>query len=180
MFHFIQKLRLKKQVKASVNDFHALWETDFDDIWRMDIKNNLLVALNGWLCKKSNYGENIGNLSGAEKTFYLIFQLESEVNNGGFSQYYYNSSGDFANDIAAALRDIGAYKTADLCDKALAAFGGALPKNRDEREALLDSAFTDEIEAVLRQCDTDFCSCPDDLVALNYNYVMAKRGQFTR
>lgn len=75
--------------------------------WSIGIKNNLLVALNSWLCKKSDYGRKIKVLSNPEKTIYLIFQFEGEVNNGGFSQFFYNRSSDFANDTAAALREIG-------------------------------------------------------------------------
>ena len=41
--------------------------------------------------KKSNYGEELSKLSSAEKTIYLIGDIEGEVNNGGFSQYFFNS-----------------------------------------------------------------------------------------
>ena len=168
MFKIFNKLKQKKQIKDSIDDFMNLWETDFDDIWSIDIKSNLLVALNGWICKKSNYGENFEILSQAEKVFYLVFQLEGEVDNGGFSQFFYNSSGDFSNETPAALREIGANKTAAICDKALFPFGGALPQNRDEREAVLDNLLTDEINEILNQCDSAFYEEPDDLSELNY------------
>ena len=143
MFKMLDKLRQRKQIKESVNDFNAIREADFDDIWKIECNNNLLVALNGWLCRKCSYGENIETLTDAEKAFYFVVQLEGEVNNGGFSQFFYNSSGDFANETPAALRKIGADKTADICDRALAAFGGAVPRNRDERETMLDETSTD-------------------------------------
>ena len=167
-------------MENSVNYFKELWDTDFDDIWNIENKNNLLIALNGWLCRKSSYGENIENLSDAERVLYLTFQLEGEVNNGGFSQFLYNSSGDFANDSVAALHEIGADKTAEICTRVLSEFGGAVPKNRDERETMLDNSFTDEVDEILSQCDSDFYECPDDLMELNYQFVLNNRTQFTR
>ena len=140
----------------------------------------MLIALNGWLCRKSNYGEKIEKLSSAERVFYLVFQLEGEVNNGGFPQFLYNGSGDFANESAAALREIGAEKMAEICDRVLSEFGGAVPKNRDERETMLDNTFTDEISEILSQCDNEFWKYPDDLVELNYQFVLYNKTQFTR
>jgi len=180
MFKFFDKLKQRKNIKKSVNDFNNLWETDFDDIWNIENKNNMLIALNGWLCRKSNYGENIEKLSRAERVFYLVSQLEGEVNNGGFSQFLYNSSGDFANDSTIALREIGAEKMAEICDRVLSEFGGAVPQNRDEREVMLDDTFNDEISETLNQCDNEFCEYSDDLVELNYQFVLCNKTQFTR
>lgn len=177
MFKLFDKFRQRKNIKKSVNDFNTLLKTDFDDIWNIDIKNNLLIALNSWLCKKCNYGDNIEKLSPAEKTFYLVFQLEGEVNNGGFSQFFYNSSDNFANDTAAALREIGAEKTAVICDRALAAFGGTIPINRD---VMLNNIFTDGINKTLSQCDSEFYEYTDDLVELNYQFVFSNKNKFTR
>ena len=180
MFKFFDKLKRRKNIKKSVNGFNNLWETDFDDIWIIENKNDMLIALNGWLCRKSNCGENIEKLSSAEKVFYLVFQLEGEVNNGGFSQFLYNSSGDFSNETATALREIGAEKTAEICDIVLSEFGGAVPQNRDEREKMLDGAFIDEISEILSQCDNEFYKYPNDLVELNYQFVMYNKTRFTR
>ena len=170
----------QKNIKKPDNDFINLWDTDFDDIWNIDDKNKLLIALDGWLCKKCKHGENIEKLSKEEKSFYLVFQLEREINNGGFSQFFYNSSGDFANYTAAALREIGAEKTAKICDRALALFGGTVSNNRDERITMLNNTFTDENSEILSQCDNDFYEYADDLVELNYQFIMKNKNHFTR
>jgi hypothetical protein len=54
------------------------------------------------------------SLSSAEKTLYVIWWLEAEVNNGGFDQYFFNSAGDNARDVPPALERIGAPVTAAL------------------------------------------------------------------
>ena len=180
MFKLFDNLKKDRFIKKAVNDFKSLLETDFDEIWNIDIKNNMLIALNSWICRKSNYGENIGILSDAERVIYLVMTLESEVNNGGFSQFLYNSSGNFANETASALRSIGADVMAEICDRVLAEFAGEVPKDCDEREAMLDNIFTDEISEVLSQCDSDFYVYPDDLVELCYHFVIKNKAHFTR
>lgn len=42
--------------------------------------------------------------------YYAIWALESEVNNGGFSQYFCNNSGESAGFVVEALETIGAPK----------------------------------------------------------------------
>jgi hypothetical protein len=173
-------LPIGKKKDKELDSFNTIWECDFDDIWKLGDRNSLVIAMNGWLCRKCNYGENIENLTDAEKALYLVIQLECEVNNGGFSQFLYNSSGNFAHETHTALLKIGAEKTAEICSRALAAFGGSIPKNRDEREAMLDNAFTDEINEILSQCDNDFYEQPDDLELLNYQFIFKNKDQFTR
>src|SRR5262245_13906798 len=48
-----------------------------------------------------------------EESFVLAIEgLEREVNNGGYAQFFYNSSGEFTSTIVAALRAIDCPKTA--------------------------------------------------------------------
>jgi hypothetical protein len=168
------------QMGNAVTDFKELWDTDFDNIWDIENENNFLIAMNGWLCKKCNYGEDIEKLSHAERVFYVVYQLEGEVNNGGFSQYLFNSSGNFANEIVEALREIGANKTADICDKALSALGGKIPEDWELRQEKLESMITDEVDTILSKCDNEFYSYPDNLEELNYKFIEINRNQFTR
>ena len=171
---------MEVQMGNSVNDSKELWDTDFDDIWEIENEIDFLIAMNGWLCKKCNYGEDIEKLSHAERVFYVVFQLEGEVNNGGFSQYLYNSSGNFANEVAEALREIGANKTADICDQALTALDGEIPEDWELRQEKLESMITDEVDQILSECDNEFYSYPDNLDELNYKFITANRNLFTR
>lgn len=54
----------------------------------------------------------------SQQAIYVIWVFEGEVNNGGFNQFYYNSSGQFADLVPGALRLIGANRFADLAGKA--------------------------------------------------------------
>jgi len=171
---------MKMQAKRSVESFYSLMEADFDDIWDIEVNNNLLVALSLWLSKKSDYGENIECLSEAERVFYTVTILEQEVNNGGFEQFFYNDSGSLSGAVVSSYSAIGAETAAEICAKAINSFPVGIPENRIERDEVLDSVFTDEISSILQQCDTEFYSCADDLVELSYRYIMANRAMFTR
>lgn len=70
-----------KQIEVSVQEFKAIWEADIDEIWNITIRNNFIIAMNGWVCRKCNYGERIALLSPQERIFYVVQGLEAEVNN---------------------------------------------------------------------------------------------------
>ena len=62
-------------------------------------------------------------MSEPERVFVAVWTLEADVNNGGFDQYYVNSSGDYAWFAPQALRAVGAEKTAEIVEQANTAFG---------------------------------------------------------
>lgn len=56
-----------------------------------------------------------------------IFWLQTEINNGGLFQYFYNSTGDHAAETLADLKAIGATKTAAVLEEAMARFPQGKP-----------------------------------------------------
>ncbi|SHM03981.1 DUF4375 domain-containing protein [Mucilaginibacter sp. OK098] len=58
--------------------------------------------------------EAVLTFSKAQQAIYIIWCLEAEVNNGGFNQYYFNSSGQFASLTPDALQLVGAHKFSAL------------------------------------------------------------------
>lgn len=54
----------------------------------------------------------------SRQAIYLIWLLEAEVNNGGYNQFYFNSSGQFYKLLPGALRLVGANRFAKLTKKA--------------------------------------------------------------
>ena len=116
-------------------------------------------------------------LSAAEKVFMTIWGLEADVNNGGFSQYYFNTSGDQAKHAPGALRAIGANAMAAIVEQANAHFGaGGPPADRDQRQDALE-ALGDKPEAAWDELSGQFQNYPDDLTELLYAYVQANKPQ---
>ena len=123
------------------------------------------------LCDVCDYGQNVDSLNEYERTIFVTQELENEVNNGGFFQFFDNSSGQFASEIVQAFIKIGAEKTAEICRKAVEAFGQELPVDWEERRSLLDQIANAAVADVLDACDTAFYSYEEDLEALNAAYI---------
>ena len=173
----LNKITPKKNSEKKSAVAEVLHEKSLEEIWRIEDKTNLIIALSGYLAEKSRYGDEMSAFSEPEKIVYITQSLEMEVNNGGFSQFFFNSSGDFANEVVDAFMEIGAKKTAAICRKANSIYGETVPHDRDEREDLLLD--NDEIENILDECDNAFFEYEDDLVALCYEYVMKHKKSFT-
>jgi len=107
-----------------------------------------------------------------------IWAIESEVNNGGLSQYFLNSSCETAGFVAEALDMIGAPRTADICRRAVAtAFPAGLPSTPDAI-SLAASDFSDETEDKLAALDKEFFGYPHDLTKLLFAFVSKHPAEF--
>ena len=173
-----KKMPTDQEIADSVAEVNELFDMDVKDIWSIKDSNPFIIAMNGWVCRKCHYGEQIAALTAEERTFYIVTMLEAEVNNGGFEQYLYNSSGNFANELVAALRSIGADATADIYQKALDALGCELPSNRDAREEVLARVLTDDVSDILDECDSVFYQYPDNIEALSYQFIIKNKSYF--
>lgn len=149
-----------------------------EHIWNLTDTTDFVIAMTEHLNQKTQYGEDMSVLSAAERVFYITQTLEMEVNNGGFSQFFYNSSGNFSNELVGAFSSIGANTTAAICQRAIDAFGRDIPVDRYERQEMLDELESDELDEVLGECDNAFYAYEDNLNELNYNFAMENKEQF--
>jgi hypothetical protein len=137
-----------------------------------DEENLIELYLN--LCQKCNYGENMQAINEHERVVYVTQLLEAEVNNGGFDQFFRNSSGNLSKEIVAAFTRIGAVKTAAICEKAISVFPSPVPATQEERNRLL----TEETEAILDKYDDEFYHSEENLDALNKQYIKEYKAWF--
>ncbi len=114
-------------------------------------------------------------LSPFEQVFILVWEVEAEVNNGGFNQFFFNSAGDRANDTASALRAIGAHRAASIVDKATSMFPEGPPLDRSTRQGIL-KVIDPEVE-LFDVVNQEFYKYPDDLSALLHKFVIAHRSE---
>ena len=119
-------------------------------------------------------------LTRPEQIFLLIWELESEVNNGGFTQYFMNSSGDNAMFAPDALREIGAPKMADIVHHAIVMYPNSPPSHdQDKRERDFDPIPEDERWGFFGELDDEFMAYPENLCELLFEYVCKHRSQIT-
>jgi hypothetical protein len=105
-------------------------------------------------------------LGAAEKTYYAVSCLVGEVHNGGFSQFFSNSSGALYGHALDGLMEMEAFRSAQLTLRAKALLFGSqpVPADRKARNDLLpDFEALDELEAELDSIDRSFWADPDKL-----------------
>ena len=140
-------------------------------------KNEILIDLSESEMTKIGK-EEFAQQSLPQKVFSAIWEVESEVNNGGFSQYFSNDSAESASFVVEALEKIGASKTAGICHRAIvAAFPGGLPPTVEAIRSVAD-AFSEEVLGQLEPLDQEFLSYPHNLTDLLFAYVNALPEEF--
>ncbi len=100
-----------------------------------------------------------------------------EVNNGGFDQYFFNSTID-VNEAINSLCAIGALKTADIAKKAFSIFGDRVPTDRFVRQGILKTLMTNDAEQLLQKCNDSFYKYEDDLAELQYKFILEHKLHF--
>ena len=107
-----------------------------------------------------------------QRVFSAIWALESEVNNGGFIQYFSSHVGETASVAPDALRAVGATRCADIVLRALQAVTptATLPATQAERSAMMDTLSGDAI-AQLEALDVEFYAYPDNLTDLLFDFI---------
>ena len=79
----------------------------------------------------------------------LVQILDDEVHNGGFHQFFSNSSGDYAHETLAGLVEIGAAAAAKVLQEAIRAFPSKrAPADRGERNDQLDQVDAQLLDAL--------------------------------
>ena len=143
----------------------------------MGTKNHILISLSE--SEKTQFGkQEFTSQSTPQKVFSAVWALESEVNNGGFSQYFLNNSCETAPFVAEALDSIGAPRTADICRRAITtAFPAGLPSSPDAISAAA-AEFSDEVMENLGSLDNEFFAYPHNLTDLLFAFVSKHPEEF--
>jgi len=140
--------------------------------------NESIIEYDNHIGELCNYGENMEKLTEAQKVFYLNQNFEREMNNGGFHQYFYNSSGNYAHETFDALKKISADKTASILQSSIDKFPNKIvPKERDKRITLL-SQIEKGGENIWQENDVAFFKYEDDLNALNLKFIEKNKKDF--
>ncbi|MBZ0246198.1 MAG: DMP19 family protein [Cyclobacteriaceae bacterium] len=151
---------------------------NLDSLLSSDDLNNSIIELDNFICELCEWGDNMNVLTDPQKNFYYNQNLEREINNGGFSQYFINSSGDFAHETINSLRAIRADHTANILQSAIDQFPDKMvPRDRDERTELV-GRIEETANEKWEELDQKFFEYKDDLNSLNIEYVRKHRTQF--
>jgi hypothetical protein len=147
-----------------------------DEILTLDDPTSMIIELSYGLSDKISRSGYEG-LSHPEKVLNSVFWLDAEINNGGFDQFFYNSSGNHANETAAALEEIGAGHTAELVRKAISYFPGGSPSPDIYKRRKMWDLINEDISAQWNLLDTQFYKYDDPLEELQVKYMMLNKDE---
>lgn len=141
-----------------------------DDVryWAFNVANEAAILV-----------RDVAKLPDGIRQVRLITIFDTELCMSGMDMWLQTHGGKWAPETVAALREIGASRSAEVLSRALSVFpGGAPPRDVDEREDLLQAlllpercwdVLTDEYRAVATDEDVD---------ALLVAYVRKRAAQF--
>jgi len=97
--------------------------------WKaVDLHNGPIVFLDGF-----------ENLPVAARHVFAIWWCDSEICNGGFHQFFSNSTGVLAPEALEGFQAIGLHECAELAETAIEKFGDPFPRDREARYSVLKS-----------------------------------------
>jgi hypothetical protein len=130
--------------------------------------DSIVVAIEGALLRKSD-------LSPAETVVIAIEAMEREVNNGGFAQFFINSSCEYAPVLVASLEQIGASKTSSLAQRAISILGATPEWLPGDYESAASDISESAAEA-LSQCDAEYYKLAEPIADKLFEFI--RRNHF--
>ena len=160
-------MKFWKKKKSSVSVAGILLEKSGQDaIIEID---NLLSGI---------FYENPNALSPEEKDVVLIEELERGIHNGGFHQYFFNSSGGYYADTVQALERIKSVQFLGILKNAGAPFPNSLvPDDLNERQNVLET-IEEDAEELWGRLEQEFYRYEEIIYELLISYIKDHSEQF--
>jgi len=121
--------------------------------------------------KEQEHG--IDSLTQKERYIYAIDGMLTEVNNGGFNQFFFNSTGELTYELVAALEEIGSTKFKSIASKAVDIFGEIPSLDEDSRYSHLEKITKEDELRLWDECDDEFYDCDEDIESMTVAYAKA-------
>jgi len=147
--------------------------------------DNLLQVVFDNLSEKqpADYEKEYGTVMSWNKSrqaIYMIWALEAEVNNGGYNQFYFNSSGQFYKHLPDVLKLVGANKFADLTQRANETFEKENPKIIQHQDGTLEGFSKSYDDNPLNKFDDEFYDLykTENLQQIQLDYIRKNKKDF--
>ena len=148
-------------------------------------EDNLLQVVFDNLSEKQstdyeNEYETVMSWNKSRQAIYMIWVLEAEVNNGGYIQFYFNSSGQFYKHLPDVLKLVGANKFADLTKRANDTFEKENSKITQHQDRTLEGFSKSYDDNPLNQYDDEFYDLykTENLQQIQVDYIRNNKKEF--
>ncbi len=178
---------INSSIQKSVQDFknRPIYKKMTVQIIDTTSDDKLVQTIFDNLCEKfpqdnAKEFEVVANFPKSKQSIYVIWQLEAEVNNGGFNQFYYNSSGQFATMIPDALKMVGAFKFSNLVERANVIYKRDLDKITKYQDGSIKGFSKSYEDNALNDLDKEFFALykEEDLYKLQVDFIRKNKQQF--
>lgn len=124
--------------------------------------------------------ETVMTWNKSRKAIYMIWALEAEVNNGGYNQFYSNSSGQFYKELPDALRLVGANGFADLTQRANDLYEKENEKITKHQDGTIEGFSKSYEDNPLNDLDTEFYELyeSEKLMQIQVDYIRQNINDF--
>jgi hypothetical protein len=166
----------KPSIETSLTE--QVIDTTSDDMLLQVVYDHLFHKLSATYDKEY---EIVMSWNKSRQAIYMISQLEAEVNNGGYNQFYFNSSGQFAKALPDALKLVGATKFADLTERANNTFEKENSKITEHQDGTIEGFSKSYENNPLNKFDDEFYKLNDskNLQKIQVDYIRKNKKQFT-
>lgn len=111
-------------------------------------------------------------LSRGFQVFYLSWLVEAEVMNGGFNQYFWNPSAEFAEMTPTALLEIGDAAASEMMKQAIVTATAEISNMSQFKKSSTLDAFSESYKHTkLNDLDDPFCKRAENFPSLRIRYV---------
>jgi hypothetical protein len=136
--------------------------------------DSLVLALERALVRKAGRVE-AHKLSNEELTILAIEALEREVNNGGYGQFFANSSRKYAPIVVDALRRVGCPRTSEITRGALNIVQRTPMTNAEIEAGTWEE--NEERQDALGECDALYFERPENIEESLFAFIKANRAK---
>jgi hypothetical protein len=146
----------------------------------MPYENDSITSkLTGWVNGQELYWDLNGfdEMNPAEQALIGTWELMNEVYNGGFMQYFHNSSGAHAQPMVDILRSFGALQAADVLVSALVLAGPGTPWGDAPSYPAAIKAMPSDVRHQLRALERRLFDCADETHLQLFRYLSQHRDQ---
>lgn len=138
--------------------------------------DSLVLAFEQAISEKAQR-EGAESLTDEERIVLAVEALEREVNNGGYDQFFVNSSRGFVPIIVNALQRIGCKETASITRRAIEALGIT-----DLRSDAVEAAICTRDEkrrAAINRCDDSYYKSTEPIAGPLFAFIKANQGRIS-
>ena len=125
--------------------------------------------------------EKISKLTKGQQAVFSTWWIEAEVNNGGFNQFYFNSSGQFSKIAKIGFKTIGAEKFSDLTKRANKIYIENKERLEEFDDGTMESFSESYKDNPLNDLDTEFYELyeSEKIGDLRIKYIRENISEFT-